>query len=115
MRCYAKIEDEGAKLVSVGMGTNTSFYESIGMEVMEIEQSDVDGAWYVFGFAPMKSEKDKTYEKVEKRIKECQYYLDSTDWYTVRFSETGVAIPEEVRTRRQAAREEIDELRASFA
>ena len=31
-------------------------------------------------------------------------YLDSTDWYVVRFSETGVPIPEEVSTKRAEAR-----------
>lgn len=31
-------------------------------------------------------------------------YLDSTDWYVVRFSETGVPIPEEVSAKRAEAR-----------
>lgn len=35
---------------------------------------------------------------------EAQAYLNSTDWYVVRFAETGVAIPDEVKTGRAAAR-----------
>ena len=31
-------------------------------------------------------------------------YLDSTDWYIVRFSETGVPVPEEISTKRAEAR-----------
>ena len=34
-------------------------------------------------------------------------YLASTDWYVVRFSETGVAIPQDVLDARQAARDSI--------
>ena len=34
-------------------------------------------------------------------------YLASTDWYVVRFSETGVAVPSDVTTARAAARSAI--------
>ena len=34
-------------------------------------------------------------------------YLASTDWYATRFAETGEAIPAEVKTARQAARDAI--------
>lgn len=34
-------------------------------------------------------------------------YLNSTDWYVTRFTETAVAIPEEIKTKRQAARDSI--------
>lgn len=35
-------------------------------------------------------------------------YLAETDWYVVRKSETGKAIPEEILTKRQAARAAIN-------
>jgi len=38
-------------------------------------------------------------------------YLASTDWYTTRLAETGKAIPEEILTARQAARDRISELK----
>jgi hypothetical protein len=38
-------------------------------------------------------------------------YLSTTDWYAVRFAETGAAIPDEIKTGRQAARERISEIR----
>ena len=34
-------------------------------------------------------------------------YLNSTDWYVTRFTETAVAIPDEIKIKRQAARDSI--------
>ena len=65
MSCYAKIENAETKAVSIGTGTNTAFYTSIGRVEMDVEQSDIDGQWYVAGYAPMKSEEQKQKEAVE--------------------------------------------------
>lgn len=44
-------------------------------------------------------------ERNTKQAKaEAQAYLLSTDWYVVRFAETGTAIPQEVTEARAAAR-----------
>lgn len=48
---YAKIINNETKLCEVGTGTNTKFYESIGMVEMDVEQA-WNGAWYVKGYAP---------------------------------------------------------------
>lgn len=48
---YAKIENEATKLCSVGIGTDTAFYESIGMTEMDVEEA-YDGKWYIKGYAP---------------------------------------------------------------
>jgi hypothetical protein len=53
MRFYAKIENAETKTVSIGTGTNTDFYTSIGMTLMDVEQG-YDGQWYVAGHAPVK-------------------------------------------------------------
>lgn len=34
-------------------------------------------------------------------------YLASTDWYVVRFSETGTPVPDEIKVARQAARDSV--------
>ena len=39
-------------------------------------------------------------------------YLASTDWYATRLAETGKAIPPEILTSRQSARDRISELKA---
>ena len=55
---FAKIINEETKQCEVGVGTNTKFYESIGMVEMEVEQA-YNGQWYVKGFAPEEPETEK--------------------------------------------------------
>lgn len=43
----------------------------------------------------------------EEINEEARAYLASTDWYVVRFTETGVEVPEEITIKRQEAREAI--------
>lgn len=50
---YAKIVNEETKECEVGLGTDTEFYESIGMEEMEVEEA-YNGAWYLVGYVPEK-------------------------------------------------------------
>lgn len=69
---YAMIDDEATKRVTYGLGTDTEFYKSIGMTEMEIEQSDVDGLWYVSGYAPMKSEEEKQLEEQQRLLTEAK-------------------------------------------
>ena len=75
---YAKIENEETKQVSVGTGTNTAFYQSIGMVEMEVEQA-YDGSWYVKGFAPEKPVEEKEAEVRSVR----NQYLEQTDKYMI--------------------------------
>lgn len=51
---YAKVINEETGLCDVGIGTNTEFYVSIGMELMDVQVSDVDGEWYLTDKCPMK-------------------------------------------------------------
>ena len=62
MRKYAKIINEETKLCEVGLGTNISYYESIGMTEKEVEQA-YDGSWYLLGYAPAKPEEVLAEEK----------------------------------------------------
>lgn len=54
MKKYAKIINEETKQCDVGLGTNSAFYESIGMTEMDVEQA-YNGNWYVSGYAPQPS------------------------------------------------------------
>jgi hypothetical protein len=58
MKKYAKVINEETKQCEVGLGTNSAFYQSIGMTEMDVEQG-YDGNWYVDGFAPIKPEPTK--------------------------------------------------------
>ena len=62
-----------------------------------LTQADVD---------KRKSEADRQAE-----IAALSTYLTSTDWYATRLAETGRAIPDEILTERQAARDRISELK----
>lgn len=52
---FAKVVNEETKQCEVGLGTNSAFYQSLGMVEMEVEQA-YDGSWYLVGFAPIKPE-----------------------------------------------------------
>ena len=74
MKKYARIVNEETKAGEVGLGTNSAFYQSIGMSEMEVEQA-YDGAWYLKGYAPEKPIEEK---KAEVRAVRNQY-LEQTD------------------------------------
>lgn len=75
---YAKIENEETKQVSVGIGTNTAFYQSIGMSEIEVEQA-YDGCWYVKGFAP-----EKPVEELQAQVRQVRnQYIKQTDEFMI--------------------------------
>ena len=75
---FAKIENEETKVCQVGLGTNTEFYQSIGMTEQDVEQA-WDGAWYLSGYAP-----DKPQEVKEQEVRAVRnQYLADTDKYMI--------------------------------
>lgn len=58
---------------------------------------------------PSQEEKDKW------RLEYLEKYLKETDWYAIRFADTGEAIPDEIKAKRQKAREDISELRKNIS
>ncbi|WP_458401140.1 hypothetical protein [Mailhella sp.] len=60
------------------------------------------------------TEEEERRAEIEARIAELQEYLRSTDWYAIRFADSGVEIPAGVKQARQEARDEIDTLRAEL-
>ena len=64
MKKYAQIIDHETKLCNVGIGTNTDFYKSIGMELLDVEQA-YNGQWYLQGYAPLKPFDELKAEKLE--------------------------------------------------
>lgn len=47
------------------------------------------------------------FSQQDKTNQESLIYLSLTDWYVIRFIETGVEIPEEIKLKRQEARNSI--------
>lgn len=107
MKKYAKIVDNNSKKVDVGLGTDTEFYRSIGMEEMNVEQA-YNGEWYLSGYAPAKPES----VVLAERVKELKNLLDESDYKAIKHSE-GLITDEEyepIKAQRQAWRDEINEL-----
>ena len=73
---HAKIINQETKQCEVGLGTNSQFYESIGMALMDVEQA-YNGQWYVKGYAPEKP-KELIYVEIQQEFTNAiQSYLDS--------------------------------------
>ena len=69
---YAKITDEQTGLCEVGLGTNSSFYQSIGMTEQDVCQSSVDGNWYLSEKCPQKTDEEILSELKTKNKKKIQ-------------------------------------------
>lgn len=82
---YAIITNEETGLCDVAAGTNTAYYESIGMTPLDVEQSDIDNSWYLADKCPHKSEEQKLQE-----AKEVKY--DEANTKARIFLETGEAL-----------------------
>lgn len=81
---YARIINKETGLVEVGIGTNTAFYKSIGMTQLDVQQSDIDGAWYLADKCPMKTDEQKAQEKKEQKIEELKLKLEELDKQRIR-------------------------------
>lgn len=53
-------------------------------------------------------------EVKQSRLNELESYLSQTDWYAIRFADTGEPIPEGIKQKRQDARNEISKLRTEI-
>lgn len=71
---FAKIVNEQTKRCEVGLGTNTKFYQSIGMVEMEVEEA-YNGSWYLAGYCPEKPA--PTHEEVSETRR--QLYIAQKD------------------------------------
>lgn len=107
---YIKIVDE-TKKCDVFLNENPTAEQIADLTEQGFVEGDWERGWdgfpYVKGYAPEKPQSAINAE----RITELQNRLNATDWYAVRFAETGVEIPDEIKAERQAAREEISRLR----
>ena len=78
MKKFAKIINEETKVCEVGLGTNSTLYQSIGMSEMEVEQA-YNGQWYLKGYAPEKPTEQKEAEVRQVR----NQYLKQTDEFMI--------------------------------
>ena len=75
---YAEIINIETGRCEVGLGTNIAYYQSIGMVELDVQQSDIDGYWYLADKCPMKSDEEKEMEE-KARIQEL--FMTRSDFF----------------------------------
>ena len=76
----------------------------------EIKETDLElQAW---GMTQEEQEQFEEEQRKQQRIAELEEYLKSTDWYAIRFADTGEEMPADIKKARQEARDEISRLRS---
>jgi hypothetical protein len=89
--------------------TGTSFPKEVGNEYVWTENG-FDLRWEADP-APTPPTPSEIQQREQEQINErSRQYLLDTDWYVVRFIETGVVVPSDILTARQTARDAIVEL-----
>ena len=73
---YVKNIQENGKCLEVANGTNTDFYKSIGMVRKDVEQSEVDGCWYLADKCPHYTDEEKEAQKQQKEDEEKDQALE---------------------------------------
>jgi len=76
---YAKIINEETKEVQIGEGTNSAFYQSLGMEETDVEKG-YNGSWYLAGHAPAEPEENIKARQRAEIIRQ----LENIDLKTIR-------------------------------
>jgi hypothetical protein len=66
---YAQIVDKKTGLCNVGIGDDIVSYVEMGFELLDVEQSDIDGFYYLAEKCPMKTEEQKEIEEKERIAK----------------------------------------------
>lgn len=77
MKKYVIVSDKKTGLCQVGVGTNTEFYKSIGMTEQDVEQSDVNGQWYLSSKCPHLSDQEKLSKAQDKKHTELKSVMTS--------------------------------------
>ena len=56
---YVKFDENSGLCTEVGIGTNADYYKSVGMVRKDVEQSEVDGNWYLTVKCPHYTDEEK--------------------------------------------------------
>ena len=68
MRKYCFIEDNESGLVQLGVGCSDEYYIEIGMELRDVEQSDIDNQWYLAEKCPHLTPEEKLQNVKREKI-----------------------------------------------
>ncbi len=114
MKKYAKVINDETKEVSIGTGTNSSFYQSIGMIEMEVELG-YDERWYVQGYAPEKPEPTKEEQQQARQ----EAYKNEVDPITCHIQRLGdeeqtTEIIAEINLLIEERKQKVEEIKARY-
>ena len=105
MTAYAIITNEQTKEVAIGTGTDNSYYQSIGMTQMDVEQA-YNGAWYVKGYVPSKPE-----PSIKEQVLSLEQTYGMTRWQREGILAEGSLYSEYTKSKAQEIEDLAKELR----
>ena len=80
---YAKLVNEITGLCQIDLFNNSKEYnESIGMSLMNVLQSDIDGNWYIYDLCPLKKDTAKAEEARTYLTEQVNYVYKAKVAYT---------------------------------
>lgn len=113
---YAKIVNTETGLCEVATGTNTEFYKSIGMEELDVEQSEKDNQWYLSEKCPHYTEEEIEQNQILIRKEEIKNKLSELDLKRIRaVCENEIKDEETEETWLEFYNKQIVELRAELS
>ena len=82
--------------------------------ISDVQQSDINGDYYVKEFCPMKTDEDKLKDQYRLEIQQLKKALSDTDYKAIKYAEGQISESEyaSVRSERQGYRDRINELEA---
>lgn len=67
---YARVMNNETGICEVGLGTDTAFYEEIGMTLQDVEESEINGQWYLKDKCPHYTDAEKLEQAKQEKIAE---------------------------------------------
>lgn len=85
MKRYCRIINENTGLVQLGAGCSDEYYQSIGMKLRDVEQSEIDGCYYLKNKCPHYTDAEKfeiaksdKYAENDRKASESRYGKEFT-------------------------------------
>ena len=78
---YVKFNEDSGLCTEVGTGTNTDFYKNHGFVRKDVEQSEVDGQWYLTAKCPHYTDEEKLNNTKTAKLNELNTIASQYDSY----------------------------------
>jgi hypothetical protein len=94
---YAKVENQITGLCTIGLSADSEYYQSIGMTLQDVEQSDVDNDWYLAEKCPHLTPEQKA-QRERDRLN--QLSLTKREVFLALYNDKGIT-PEQLKSQIQ--------------